>query len=72
MLPTRWEDGHFVVSAPVQTWEQHQAFDTAQACEEARGEMIHTLTLNYNKVRQASITREILEVVSGADATKEK
>jgi F-type H+-transporting ATPase subunit gamma len=35
-------------------------------------EMIRTLTLNYNKVRQASITREILEVVSGADATKKK
>ncbi|MBI4831307.1 MAG: ATP synthase F1 subunit gamma [Candidatus Lindowbacteria bacterium] len=35
-------------------------------------EMIHTLTLNYNKVRQASITREILEVVTGADATKKK
>lgn len=35
-------------------------------------EMIRTLTLNYNKVRQASITREILEVVSGADATEKK
>ncbi len=32
-------------------------------------EMIRTLTLNYNKVRQASITREILEVVAGSDAT---
>lgn len=35
-------------------------------------EMIRTLTLNYNKVRQASITREILEVVAGADATAKK
>jgi len=35
-------------------------------------EMIHTLTLNYNKVRQASITREILEVVAGSDATARK
>ncbi len=35
-------------------------------------EMIRTLTLNYNKVRQASITREILEVVAGSDATTKK
>ena len=30
------------------------------------GEMIETLTLNMNRVRQAAITREIIEVVSGA------
>ena len=30
------------------------------------GEMISTLTLNMNRVRQASITKEIIEVVSGA------
>jgi F-type H+-transporting ATPase subunit gamma len=33
-------------------------------------EMIRTLTLTYNKTRQASITRELLEVVAGADATE--
>ncbi|MGD9580177.1 MAG: ATP synthase F1 subunit gamma [Vampirovibrionia bacterium] len=33
-------------------------------------EMISSLTLTYNKVRQTSITQEILEVVSGADALK--
>jgi F-type H+-transporting ATPase subunit gamma len=32
------------------------------------GEVIETLTLNMNRVRQASITREIIEVVSGAQA----
>ena len=32
-------------------------------------EMINTLTLHMNRVRQASITREIIEVVSGAEAT---
>src|SRR5262245_5589246 len=30
------------------------------------GDMIESLTLNMNRVRQASITREIIEVVSGA------
>ncbi|HKY31531.1 MAG TPA: ATP synthase F1 subunit gamma [Candidatus Polarisedimenticolia bacterium] len=32
-------------------------------------EMINTLTLYMNRVRQASITKEIIEVVSGAEAT---
>lgn len=34
------------------------------------GEMIDTLTLDYNKARQAQITKELLEVVSGAEALK--
>ena len=32
------------------------------------GDMIASLTLYMNKVRQAAITREIIEVVSGAQA----
>ena len=32
------------------------------------GEMIESLTLNMNRIRQAAITREIIEVVSGASA----
>ena len=32
------------------------------------GEMIERLTLYMNKVRQAAITKEIIEVVSGAGA----
>jgi F-type H+-transporting ATPase subunit gamma len=34
------------------------------------GEMIDRLTLDYNKARQAQITKELLEVVSGAEALK--
>lgn len=33
-------------------------------------ELINTLTLVYNKARQASITQELLEVVAGAEALK--
>ena len=33
-------------------------------------ELISKLVLNYNKVRQAGITREINEIVSGAEALK--
>lgn len=32
------------------------------------GEMIDTLTLTYNKLRQASITKELIEITSGAEA----
>jgi len=34
------------------------------------GEMIDSLTLEYNKARQAQITKELLEVVSGAEALR--
>ena len=30
--------------------------------------MINTLTLNYNRTRQAFITRELIEIISGAEA----
>lgn len=33
-------------------------------------EMIYSLTLYYNKVRQATITKELIEIVSGAEALK--
>ena len=33
-------------------------------------DLISKLVLNYNKVRQAGITREINEIVSGAEALK--
>lgn len=39
----------------------HQATDNA-------GEILKELTLQYNKARQATITGEILEIVSGAEA----
>lgn len=32
------------------------------------GEMINKLTLNYNRTRQAAITKELIEIVSGAEA----
>jgi F-type H+-transporting ATPase subunit gamma len=41
----------------------HKATDNAS-------ELIYELTLNYNKARQASITKEILEIVGGAEALK--
>jgi F-type H+-transporting ATPase subunit gamma len=53
--------------------ESNAAFFAAQmtamdAATRNSGEMIEQLTLYMNKVRQAAITREIIEVVSGAEA----
>ena len=48
---------------------EHGARMTAMdSASKNAGEVIETLTLNMNRVRQASITREIIEVVSGAQA----
>jgi F-type H+-transporting ATPase subunit gamma len=54
--------------------ESNAAFFAAQmtamdAATRNSSEMIENLTLYMNKVRQAAITREIIEVVSGASAT---
>jgi F-type H+-transporting ATPase subunit gamma len=47
----------------------HAARMTAMdAASRNAGEMIDALTLNMNRVRQAKITREIIEIVSGAAA----
>jgi F-type H+-transporting ATPase subunit gamma len=32
------------------------------------GEMINKLTLRYNRSRQAMITKELIEIISGAEA----
>jgi F-type H+-transporting ATPase subunit gamma len=34
------------------------------------GEMIDKLTLNYNRTRQANITRELIEIISGAEGLR--
>ena len=52
-------------AAAAQNAAQMAAMDNAT---KNSAEVIETLTLTMNKVRQAAITREIIEVVSGAEA----
>ena len=48
---------------------EHGARMTAMdAASKNAGDLISSLTLNMNRVRQAAITREIIEIVSGASA----
>jgi len=53
----------FVAENGARMTAMHKATDNATT-------MISELTLQYNKARQASITNQILEVVSGAEALK--
>lgn len=53
----------FVAEHGARMTAMHQATDNATT-------MIRDLTLQYNKARQANITGQILEVVSGAEALK--
>jgi F-type H+-transporting ATPase subunit gamma len=48
---------------------EHAARMTAMSAASSNAsDMIDRLTLTMNRVRQASITREIIEIVSGASA----
>ena len=50
---------------------EHAArMNAMEAATSNAGELIDTLTLNMNRVRQAAITKEIIEVVSGAAAAQ--
>jgi F-type H+-transporting ATPase subunit gamma len=63
----------------VETQVQAALYDSAAAEQAARmtsmdaatrnaGDMIDALTLLYNRTRQAAITKELIEIVSGAQA----
>ena len=53
-----------------QASEHGARMSAMSAATKNAGEMIDSLTLVYNKARQAAITKEILEIVSGAEALK--
>ncbi len=50
--------------------EQGARMAAMENATENAGELIHDLTLLYNKARQAAITKEISEIVGGAEALK--
>ncbi|HHM23607.1 MAG TPA: ATP synthase F1 subunit gamma [Bacteroidetes bacterium] len=50
--------------------EQGARMTAMEMATENAEEMIQKLTLYYNRVRQATITKEIIEIVSGAEALK--
>ena len=50
--------------------EQGARMSAMSAATDNAGELLESLTLAYNKARQASITKELLDIVGGAEALK--
>lgn len=48
--------------------EQGSRMSAMDSATRNAGQMINKLTLNYNRTRQANITRELIEIISGAEA----
>jgi F-type H+-transporting ATPase subunit gamma len=70
LLP-KYVETEFYRALAESTAAEHAARMTAmEAATSNAGEMIEKLTLYLNRVRQASITKEIIEVVSGAAAAE--
>ncbi len=51
--------------------EQGARMTAMENATDSAEEMIHDLTLHYNRTRQAAITKEIAEIVGGAEALKQ-
>lgn len=52
------------------TSEQSSRMNAMENASKNAGEMIDKLTLEYNRARQARITTELIEIISGASALK--
>ena len=64
----------YVYGALVESFcsEQNARMMAMEAANKNAGTMIHDLSIEYNRVRQAMITQEITEVAAGAKAQKKK
>ncbi len=64
----------FIYSALVESFcaEQHSRMVAMQSANKSANEILHDLSIQYNRVRQANITQEITEVTAGAKALKKK
>ncbi len=51
--------------------EQGARMTAMENATESANEMIDELQLSYNKARQSTITRELLDIVGGAEALKD-
>lgn len=64
----------FIYGALVESYssEQNARMQAMQAATDSTEKMLKELSIVYNRVRQAAITQEITEVISGAKAQKRK
>jgi F-type H+-transporting ATPase subunit gamma len=70
LLPRYVENQIYQVLLEAKASEHGARMTAMGSATDNAAEMIAKLTLTYNRVRQAAITREISEIVGGAEALK--
>ena len=70
LLPLYLRSSFFRTLLEMAASEQGARRTAMKAASDSAKEMIDNLTLSYNKARQAQITKELLEIVGGAEALK--
>jgi F-type H+-transporting ATPase subunit gamma len=71
LLPRHLEFAIFRILLESAAAEHGARMTAMDAATRNAGDMIDSLTLTYNRARQARITKELIEIVSGAAAQKE-
>jgi len=60
----------FRIMLESQAGEHGARMSAMESATKNAGEMIRKLTLQYNKQRQAGITKELLEIIAGSESQK--
>jgi F-type H+-transporting ATPase subunit gamma len=68
LLPKYLDTGLYQAFLESEAGEHGSRMTSMDAATRNAGEMIDRLTLQYNRARQAAITKELVEIVSGAEA----
>jgi F-type H+-transporting ATPase subunit gamma len=68
LLPKSLRTRIYQAFLETQAGEQASRMTAMDAATRNAGDLIDTLTLDYNRARQAAITKELIEIVSGAEA----
>jgi F-type H+-transporting ATPase subunit gamma len=70
LLPKYLDTVLFQAFLETEAGEHGSRMTAMDAATRNAGDMIDNLTLLYNRARQAAITKELVEIVSGAEALK--
>ena len=70
LLPKNVEIQIFRALLESQASEEAARMSAMENATKAANDMINSLTLQFNKARQASITRELMDIVGGVEALK--
>ena len=68
LLSKHFSTQAFRILLESQAGEHGARMSAMESATKNAGEMIKKLTLQYNKQRQAGITKELLEIISGSES----